>query len=245
MDWVTTFYARQGELTGCYSGGVLAHHRAKAARVPALAGRDGGRVLELGAGGGQMAVAVAEGGFEVVAVELVPASAQSARELVSSTGAAVEVVEGSFYEVELSGGFDLVVYWDGFGVGSDEDQRRLLKRVRAWLATGGVALVEVYTPWYAARSAGHGWPMGEAEREYGFDAEGSRWLDSWWPRGRPEEAVTQSLRAYSPADLELLLETTGLALESIHPGGGLDFETMTWKDPRPLSEAMAYTAVLR
>lgn len=245
MDWVHEFYARQGELTDCYAMEIQDHHRTKAGRVPSLAGKGSGRVLELGAGGGQMAVSVARVGYHVVAIELVPAAAEHARALAAAHGAAVDVVQGSFYEVDVGDAFDLVVYWDGFGVGSDGDQRRLLRRIATWLAPRGVALVDIYTPWYAARSAGKGWTVGDAEREYGFDAEGCRWLDSWWPKGRPEEAVTQSLRAYSPADLRLLLKGTGLSLDAVHPGGGLDFETMQWKDPRPLGEAMAYTAVLK
>ena len=40
----------------------------------------------------------------------------------------MSVVQGDFYEVELDGTFDVVCYFDGFGIGSDADQRRLLRR---------------------------------------------------------------------------------------------------------------------
>lgn len=35
-------------------------------------------------------------------------------------------------------------------------------------------------------------------------------LDTWWPTGDPADAVTQSLRCYSPDDLEYLRDGIGL-----------------------------------
>ncbi len=182
-----------------------------------------GEVLELGAGGGQNAAALADLGYSVTAIELVPAVAENALELAAQPRKGhLRVIVGDFYDVELSDRFDIVCYWDGFGVGSDDDQRRLLVRIADWLAPRGFALIEVYTPWYWAGMAGRETEFGGVCRRYGFDAEGSRMLDTWWPVGRDEEAVTQSLRCYSPADLRRLLEGTGLALESVEPRGAYD-----------------------
>jgi hypothetical protein len=50
-------------------------------------------------------------------------------------------------EVELSEQFDVVCYWDGFGVGTDQDQRHLLQSMRLSLnpcaATPQLKLVAV------------------------------------------------------------------------------------------------------
>lgn len=244
--WPRDFYAKQHDWSGLGADPVDGVHRQRAARVAELAGPGAHRVLELGAGGGQTAAAMAEAGHMVVAVELVPELAALARARAgdSADQGSVRVIQGDFYEIQLEGDFDVVCYWDGFGIGADEDQRRLLRRIRGWLRTGGKGLVDVYTPWHAAQSAGRSGRVGDAERRYGFDAAGCRWLDTWWPEGRPDEAVTQSLRCYSPADLGLLCEPTELRIERVIPGGVFDWEARRWIDEAPLEQAMSYLAVL-
>src|SRR4029453_1192318 len=122
-DWdPRRFYERQDELSGVYSGAVTERHRAKASLVEGYCGATS-RGLELGAGGGQTAVATAELGFDIVAIELVPRLAAHARALAARIGARVEVLEGDFYEVSVEGPFGAVCYWDGFGVGTGADQQ--------------------------------------------------------------------------------------------------------------------------
>ena len=83
----------------------------------------------------------------------------------------------------------------------------------------------------------------EVSRGYDFEPTACRWLDRW---SRGTETVTQSLRCYSPADLTLLLEGTGLRLDGVEPGPGpTDTNGSGWQDTAPLHLAMAYTAVLR
>ena len=78
MDWVKTFYARQDELLGVYTGDMADDGRRRAAAIGRLAGDGPKRVLELGAGGGQAAAATTDLGHDVVAVELVSAAAEHA-----------------------------------------------------------------------------------------------------------------------------------------------------------------------
>jgi SAM-dependent methyltransferase len=232
-DWdPRRFYERQDELSGVYSGAVTEHHRKKASLVEAHCGSTR-RVLELGAGGGQMAVATAELGFDVVAMELVPRLAAHARALAARSGSRVEVLEGDFYEVSVDGPFGAVCYWDGFGVGADDDQQALLVRIHGWLAGDGRALIDVYAPWYWAAAAGREMTFGDVRRRYAFDAETRTMIDSWWLEAAPDEKVSQRLRCYAPDEVERLLEPVGLSLDSLDPGGAR------------LEEAMAYTAVIR
>jgi SAM-dependent methyltransferase len=199
MDWVEAFYARQFDLMdGPGMWDIQPTHREIALSVRTLAPPPA-RVLELGAGGGQVAAALADLGYIVVAIELVPEAAARAQDLAAvGRGGTLTVLRGNLYEIEPGGRFEVVCYWDGFGIGSDEDQRVLLRRVRDWLSPGGHALIEVYTPWYWARAAGRSMTVGKAARRYDFDGRGSRMLDTWWSEADPASTVTQSLRCYAP-----------------------------------------------
>jgi len=246
MGFNQNFYGKQADWSGAYHGDVQDRHRRKAAWARTVVGDPPGRILELGAGGGQDAVALAEEGYEVTAVELEPLLAQHIRALLRKHPQAnVSVIEADFYLVSLpEHSFDAVCYWDGFGIGTDEEQRILLERIRRWLRPDGVALIDVYTPWHAARSAGHGWRVGNAWREYGFDGRGCRWIDRWRSDETGEE-IEQSLRCYSPADLRLLLDGTGLELVDVHPGGMMDYEHPRYVAEAPLEKAMWYVAILK
>ena len=82
-------------------------------------------------------------------------------------------------------------------------------------------------------------------RQYDFDADGCRMLDHWRPAEHSSEQVTQSLRCYSPQDLRLLLEGTGLVLVQLEPGGAVDYEAGTYTPSVPLEQAMQFRALLR
>ncbi|WP_243727315.1 methyltransferase domain-containing protein [Actinocrispum wychmicini] len=204
-------------------------------------GGDVGRVLELGSGYGATAAAAARAGYSVTAVEV------SNRADVTS-GLAKDVAPGSltvhkadFYELDLEDRFDIVCYWNGFGVGSDAEQRRLLVRIAAeWLRPGGVALIDVFNPFvwsrwdgdeeHLAPDAAAGYDHELRERT-SFDPVMCTAIDTWWETTSPDRQISQVLRCYTPADLALLLTGTGLTLTKIvvgdrvlspspHPGMG-------------------------
>jgi ubiquinone/menaquinone biosynthesis C-methylase UbiE len=246
MDWVKSFYGKQDEWTGCCRGEIEESHRGQAYRVDRTLGGCPGRVLELGCGGGQTAAAIAELGHTVVAVDISPRAIDAARERAEAhLRGRLQPILADFYEFEPEGHFDVVCYFDGFGIGEDDDQRRLLRRIAGWLVPNGAALVEVYTPWYWAAAAGTTMQFDDASRRYGFDAVDGRMLDTWWPNGRPEEVVTQSLRCYGPGDLRLLLAGTGLDLVDVLPDGAVDQASGGHHSQVPLERAMSYLATLR
>ncbi len=244
-DRVARFYARQNEWVGVYDGDVAERHRKNAAIVHRLAEGRLGRLLELGAGGGQNAAAAADLGYSVVAVELIPSIKRNAEKLAAQPRRGrLRVIQGDFYEVEFSDPFDVVCYWDGFGIGTDSDQRRLLNRVAAWLRPSGFALIEVYSPQYWADAAGRRAEFGKVARRYDFDREKSRLLDRWWPVGREDLAVTQSLRCYSPDDFRTLLKGVNLEVESIESRGAFDFDNNLFVEQVPPERAMQYLVKL-
>ena len=222
VQWVRGFYERQYDWAGWRNRWADVDSSVTDPRVDAvrrLAGSGPKRVLELGSGTGTTAANLAHAGHDVVAIELLPDLAENAGRLAREVKAgSLRAVAGDFYEVEVEGPFDVVAYFDGFGIGSDEDHRRLLRRIASWLHRSGHALVDVLTPWYWATAAGseEEFPPGTGVRyRDDFDVAESRMTERMWRNGREDEAVTQSIRCYSPADLRLLVEGTGLALTDV------------------------------
>lgn len=228
-DWIRDFYDRAAVWWGPdpQEPGV---HQARRAAVERLAGPGPLRVLELGSGAGYTAAELADAGHDVVAVELSPRRAAHARELAGvPRRGSLTCLEGDFYTIRVPGRFLAVCCWETFGLGTDADQRRLLRRISGeWLAPGGLVLMDVYSPFRPARDAGTQERLDPLEGVPGsvemferchFDPRHSRWIDEWVPVEHPSEARAQSIRCYSPADLILLLEGTGLALREIEMAG--------------------------
>lgn len=115
------------------------------------------------------------------------------------------------HKLEVPGLFDAVCYWNGFGVGSDADQRLLLNRVgREWLRPGGVLLMHVYPePWWVQHAGNSEYRSRACFDFFDYDPVESRLIHSFTIGDR---RVTESIRCYSPADLRLLIEPTGLTI---------------------------------
>lgn len=221
MDWIIPFYGWRGARMG--PTGIFDSHRARAASLTRHSGSEGMRVLDLGAGAGGTAAAIAELGHDVIAVEIDPVRAAFARDLANEQRAGtLAVLEADYFTLTLEGRFDVIGHWDSFGMGTDGDQRRLLRRIaNEWLAPNGHVLLDVFNPvWWAARHGQithHDW-CGMTERRE-FDPFAMRFVDSWWIDGDEAGARSQTVRCYSPADFGLLLEGTGLTTRVIEVDG--------------------------
>ena len=247
MEWVKEFYDKQFEMMvsqGMSEPGK--YHEETLKKVEKLAGREFNSILELGAGGGEFAATAAKEGYSVTAVELVPSRIENAKRLKEQMGIndRLTIIEGSFYEVELNQQFDLVCYLDGFGIGEDEDQLKLLQRMSSWLKPEGIILMDVYMPWYWSKSAGQEMEIGKALRRYDFDFQKKRMLDTWFEAGKSSPSVTQSLKCYAPDELEKLLASTDLKIDDIVPGGAVDYETLEYHENVEIEEAMSYMVKL-
>lgn len=214
-----------------------------------MAGGGRRRILELGAGGGTTAIVMAEAGYEVTAVELSSVRVGFIRDRVAERRVDnATVVEGDFFDVQLDRRFDAGTYWNGFGVGSDADQRKLIRRAREeWLVDGGCMVLDVMSPFRWARMAGE-----RSEEMHkvllvntnDYDPMSSRYFDTWCPKGHEEQAITQSARCYTPADLLLLVEGTGLHVAGMEVAS-VAIDTSEPADrSHPLWDAWEYTAKL-
>jgi SAM-dependent methyltransferase len=227
LGWVKDFYDKTSTWWGPNTD--WESYRSRAASLERLAGPGPKRVLDLGAGPGGNAAAMADLGHEVTAVEFSD-RARHARQLAQAPRkGSLAVVQEDFYTVQLEGRFDVVCCWETFGLGSDADQRRLLRRIHGeWLAPRGCVLMDVYNPVKPARAAGKeqrlaplaGVPGSvEMIERCHFDPVHSRWTDEWQPASDPHAGCAQTLRCYAPADFRLLLEGTGFALDYMEVGG--------------------------
>lgn len=254
--WVKDFYTQAGIWWGADPHDGPDDHQSRVAIVERLCGPGKRRILDLGAGSGFTAAAMADAGHAVVGVELNPTDIGYAQALLESPRpGSLAMVEGDYYTVELDGRFDVVCWWEGFGLGSDADQRRMLRRIaHDWLAPGGCALVDVYNPARAARHAGEAVHLDALPDVPGsvdmierchFDAVYGRWIDEWQPAADPERTLAQTIRCYTPADFLLLLEGTGLALKRIEVGGQeIDLQANQMMLSEPLLEAWGYLVQL-
>jgi SAM-dependent methyltransferase len=255
LEWVKDFYTQAGIWWGPdpQEEGV---HAARVKTLERLCGPGRKRILELGAGPGATAAAMADAGHDVTAIELSPTRAQYARELAATPRrGSLAVLEADFYTVNLDGRFDVVCCWETFGLGSDADQRRLLGRMaRDWLAPGGCALVDVYNPARPMREAGTERRLkplkgvaGSVEmiNRCAFDPLHGRWIDEWQPVAEPDKALAQSIRCYTPVDLLLLLEGSGLGVKRMEVDGQtLAFGGDEVTTGGPLMDAWSYLVQL-
>ncbi|HLJ58120.1 MAG TPA: methyltransferase domain-containing protein [bacterium] len=235
MEWVRAFYDTRSAWFG--PTGVFPEHRARARDLERLCGGGRKRVLDLGAGAGGTAAAIADLGHLVTAVEISPVRAAFAGALAEQRRGRLTVLEADFYTAAIEGAFDVVCYWDGFGVGSDADQRRLLRRARLeWLAAHGAMLLDVFSPAFWAAQTGKRRHVEEVLRlvdgevrtvpldvsvmvRYDFDPASCRFLSKWWRTGCEQDAMVETVRCYSPADFLLLLEGTGLVADRFEVAG--------------------------
>jgi len=219
------------------------------------AGAGPARVLGPGAGHGTTGTGAAQAGHAVTAVEISDRVDFASRLTPDVAPGDLTIIKDDFFSVELPGQYDIVCYWDGFGVGSDADQRRLLRRIAAqWLRPGGTALIDVYNPFVWARWHGdeeHRTP--DPDRGYAhelferttFDPVPRTATDTWWEAGRPDDRISQTLRCYTPADLALLLSGTTLQLTAITVGERTFAPAARPDDDGLLRTHHSYLAVLR
>lgn len=240
------FYQKQNEWSDIYYRSIGESENEKIRFIDSLTLVGGKEILELGCGGGQFALAAARAGYRVTALDIEQNFIQYAQSQNKDfPESRLRFIVADFMQNIALGKFDCICYWDGFGIGDDQQQKTLLKKMIVWLKPKGVILLEVFTPWYWSSVAqGKSWKVSNATRLYEFDPYENRLLDHWWETGKESTRVTQSIRCYAPVDIELLLSDTGFEIKQIKPGGAVDYNTGKYLSDVPLNKAMSYIAVI-
>jgi len=119
----------------------------------ALAGRADGRILELAAGSGRLAVPLAAARHPVTAVDIDPAMLARARDRAATAGlpdGRLELVEADLLDLRPpnAGGYAMsfIALNSIMLLASRDAQRRALQTLAAQLAPGGLAAVDVWLP---------------------------------------------------------------------------------------------------
>lgn len=254
MTWMNNFYSTTGKWWGPAESEITERDHGRVALLKQIC-PEAKTVLELGSGYGNTAAVTADAGFDVVANELSDRIDFAKKFAQQDLKGSLKFIKGDFYEADLGHGYGAVVYWNGFGIGSDNEQRRLLKRISSeWLAPGGKALIDIGNPFVRASWAGeeeHKDASPERGYQYAidertdYDPVHNRFIDTWWETGKPGNKLTQTLRNYTAADLVLLLEGTGLRLECIYVAGKrLELEADYTGECLLLTEEQEFLAVL-
>ena len=241
MEWTSEFYRKQFLLskTNLDETSRLTYLQ-EVLRIQEQMGHPFSKVLELGAGNGQLSNAIASQGFEVTTVELVQELVQFAKD---NSSAPVNILCGDFYELNINESFDCILYIDGFGVGEDEDQLRLLNRIYNWLNKDGYALIDIYEPNYWRQVYKGEIVLNDDAtvfRMYDFDEQTTRFTDTWWHKNHAVEKYTQSLKCYSINSIYELCQTANLDIVGYFPNGAMNFETWTYYEPASLDYCISY-----
>lgn len=243
-NWVKPFYKRQFELYSP-SHQISESDMSLSAEIIEQVGKTFETILELGAGNGKLARALAEFNKVITTIELVPEIVEFAKQ---SYNDKVNSLCGSFYTIELAEKFDLILYIDGFGIGTDKEQIQLLKRIYNWLADGGIGLIDIYQPKYWKKV--NGIQMSPDSRlivlrEYGYDEQTNRMTDTLWKRNSPEDKIVQSLACYTPEEIVALCQEANLEILEIYPGGAMDYDKWVYQENTTIDECLTYRIKIR
>lgn len=171
----------------------------------------------------------------------------------TSAAGSLAFTRGDFTTFTVSEPFDVITYWNGIGIGSDLDQRRLLDLIAGWLQPDDRVVLDVFNPtqwisWAGDRSHRDaapdvGYPYSVSEHT-DYDPVTARFIDTW-RKDDTQAEITQSQRCYSPADFALLVEPTQLELLTIELASEpLNIEG-TIDDHRRLRTEYEYQALMR
>jgi SAM-dependent methyltransferase len=184
----------------------------------------GARVLDLGCGTGRHALALADLGYAVTAVDGSEAYLRELRRRAHASGLPIRVERADLREYDGRRAFDAVLCLGStFGLYRDDlANRRVAGRIREALSPGGGAIIEVigremlpagFAETETVRDGRRTWTLHRSLQESG------RWIEDRWDDGLGA-SFTTGMRVYSARQLEELLIDCGF--ERVELAGGLD-----------------------
>lgn len=239
MDWVKSFYSKTGKWWGPAEVKITDRDYKRLETVKRLNGSLPQSVLELGASYGNTAAVMAEAGIDVTAVEISDRADFAKEYTKNEYKGKLKFVKDDFYKVILNQKFDVVCYWNGFGIGSDNEQKTLLKRIAdEWLKADGSLIMDVQNPivwerWNGDREDKKASPekgyLFNVSQSIKYDPIEKRMYDTWWETENPENKFVQTIRCYIPSELNILVKDTGLVIVRME----VDGKPLDWHESIP------------
>ncbi len=218
-----------------YQRADLARAAAQVDRVLALLDlRPPARVLDVCSGYGRHSVELTRRGFSVTGVDISPVQVVSAVKHATSAGVTPAFVIGDARALPVRGPFDAAInMFLSFGYfATDAESQAMLEGVARALRRGGRFLIDFWNREHEIR----GFQETVLDRrdddileveDWSFDPLAGRlnWINTViYPDGR-REAWTQSIRAFTVAEVKAMLEAAGFALTALY--GSLGGEPFT------------------
>ena len=196
-----------------------------------IARQQGGAVLDLACGTGQLSIPIALAGHSTVGLDESAAMLTTARRRASAAGASIEFVQGDIRDFALDRDFRLIVVARNslLHLLSTEDLLAALTAVRRHLAPDGILAFDIFNPSVAllARPRGERFPVMEVNTPtfgplsvaatHDYDAAAQVNHATWYistPDKRDAWVFPMALRSIFPQELPLLLSTAGFELLS-------------------------------
>lgn len=193
---------------------------------PEEAGKGPGRVLELGCGTGRLTLAIAQGGIDIVGVDLSDSMLEAARRKARAAGVEVPFVHADMRDLNLEGKFATILIPGNslLHLLTNEELKQCLAGVRRHLWPGGRLLFDI-SKWEMSRYArdpGQRYPAFmqdeiTVEETSTYDAAAQVRNVVWYLSTASEpdfRKIEYRLRVIFPQELLLLLESAGLHLEA-------------------------------
>lgn len=242
MNWVKSFYELQYQMLENPSDYSYQQGRIDTLKKHKI--KPGFKLLELGGGFGAFTKLAINKGYHVTMIELVAFACEKAKSLFENSTKNLEIICGDFYTIKYRQKFEAVCYWDGFGIGKDEDQIQLLHLIYRSLKKDGLFFVDVYNPLYWSRFEKFKLALANGEREYSYQHQENLMIDCWTDQQTKQKAC-QYLKCYSPENFEQLILNIGFEIIDLIPSGYVDYENKTWHETTEVSKSLSYTFVLK
>jgi SAM-dependent methyltransferase len=194
-----------------------------------LALPEGARILDLGCGAGRYAVELAHRGYDVVGLDINERYVALAHQLAASEGVRAAFLTGDMREIPFKSHFHAIInVGTSFGFfDSESENHQVVAAVAEALKPGGVFLLEMGNrDYYLKNFEARGWRRQDSGRvviiQRKFDYVRSRIEVEFEVLGDEEpERWTHSWRAYTLAEMVMMLNETGLALSGVYGGWDL------------------------
>ena len=198
--------------------------------------RGGGSVLELGCGSGRLTVGLARAGVELVGLDLSEMMLEAARAKAAAAGVAIRFVQGDMRSFEMEERFSAILIPGNslLHMLTIADLQRCLSCVRRHLAPGGRLVFDI-SKWDLKRlvmEPGDRYPVMQRdavsiEETSTYDSVEQVRTIRWHfvEGGMDVRTIEYRLRVIFPQELVLLVESSGLKLESRF--GGFEREPFT------------------